>query len=229
MDYFAASLRAALGLIFSGDAQVWQIVLTSLAISLSAVGLAGLFAVPLGGALGMGEFAGKRFLEQFLGSLTALPTVVVGLFLYGLFSRRGPLGEWGLLYTPAAVAIGQAVLVLPLIVHLVSTAVQSADPRLGLTLTSLGAGRCQRLKWTLWETRVGVVVALVTGFGRAIGEVGIAMMLGGNIQGLTRTLTTAIALETSKGEFELGLALGLILLAVAFLVNGLLTWLRRQS
>lgn len=227
MDYFKASLRAAFQLVLSGDPEVWQIVLTSLRISLTAVLLAALVAVPLGGGIGMAEFAGKRLLGQLLGSLMALPTVVVGLILYGLLSRRGPLGDWSLLYTPAAIVIGQAVLVLPLIVHLVSTTVQSADPRLKPTLVSLGANRCQRLLWLLLETRAGVVVALVTGFGRAVGEVGVAMMLGGNIAGLTRTMTTAIALETSKGEFELGLALGLVLLAVAFAVNGLLVWLQR--
>lgn len=229
MDYFEASLRAALRLLLTGDAEVWQIVLTSLRISLTAVLLAALIAIPLGGAIGMAEFVGKRLLCQLLGSLMALPTVVVGLILYGLLSRRGPLGDWSLLYTPAAIVTGQAVLVLPLIVHLVSTAVQSADPRLGPTLASLGANRRQRLLWHLRETRAGIVAALVTGFGRAIGEVGVAMMLGGNIEGYTRTMTTAIALETSKGEFELGLALGLVLLIVAFLVNGLLAWLQRQG
>ncbi len=229
MDYFEASLRAAFHLVLTGDPEVWRIVLTSLRISLTAVMLAALVAVPLGGAMGMTEFAGKRLLSQLLGSLMALPTVVVGLILYGLFSRRGPLGDWNLLYTPTAIVTGQAVLIFPLIVHLVSTAVQNADPRLGPTLDSLGANLCQRLRWFLLETRAGVVVALVTGFGRAVGEVGVAMMLGGNIAGLTRTMTTAIALETSKGEFELGLALGLVLLLVAFAVNGLLAWLQRQG
>ncbi len=229
MDYFEASLRAAFHLVLAGDPEVWQIVLTSLRISLTAVLLAALLAIPLGGALGMAEFVGKRLLSQLLGSLMALPTVVVGLILYGLFSRRGPLGDWNLLYTPAAIVIGQAVLIFPLIVQLVSAAVQSADPRLGLTLESLGANLWQRLLWCLLETRAGITVALVTGFGRAVGEVGVAMMLGGNIAGLTRTMTTAIALETSKGEFELGLALGLVLLLVAFAVNGLLAWLQRQG
>lgn len=227
MDYFETSLRVAWRLIIAGDPKVWRIVLASLGISLTAVFLAALIAVPLGGMLGMSEFRGKRLLSQLLGSLTALPTVVVGLVLYGLLSHRGPLGSLGLLYTPAAVVIGQAVLVLPLIVHLVSTAVASCDPRLKLTLTGLGANGWHKLWWFLGETRIGVAVALMTGFGRAVGEVGVAMMLGGNIEGLTRTMTTAIVLETSKGEFELGLALGLVLLAVAFAVNGLLAWLQQ--
>jgi tungstate transport system permease protein len=221
--------EAALRLILTQDAELLEIVFTSLEISLSAVILAALIAVPLGGIIGMAEFRGKRLLEQFLGSLMALPTVVVGLLLYGLLSRHGPLGEWELLYTPAAVILGQAVLVLPLIVHLVSSAVQSADPRLGPTLESLGAGFFQKLKGFLAETRTGCAVAIATGFSRAIGEVGVAMMVGGNIQGLTRTMTTAIALETGKGEFERGLALGLILLGMAFLVNWVIAWLKRAA
>ena len=229
MDYFEASLRAALALIFSGDGGVYFIVLTSLRISLVAVVLAALVAVPLGVVIGMAPFPGRRLLRRVLGSLTALPTVVVGLLLYGLLSRRGPLGEWGLLYTPTAVVIGECVLILPLLLHLVSTAVMSADPRLLPTLDSLGAKFHHKVMYLLAETRSGVLAALVTGFGRAVGEVGVAMMLGGNIAGFTRTMTTAIALETSKGEFELGLALGLILLTVAFVVNGLLAWLQRPA
>ncbi len=229
MDYFEASLRAALALIFSGDGGVYFIVLTSLRISLVAVVLAALVAVPLGVVIGMIPFPGRHLLRRVFGSLTALPTVVVGLLLYGLLSRRGPLGEWGLLYTPTAVVIGECVLILPLLLHLVSTAVMSADPRLLPTLDSLGAKFHHKVMYLLAETRSGVLAALVTGFGRAVGEVGVAMMLGGNIAGFTRTMTTAIALETSKGEFELGLALGLILLTVAFVVNALLGWLQRPA
>ncbi len=229
MDYFRSSLNAALALLISGDWEVYFIVWTSLKISLAAVALASVIAVPSGVMLGITEFAGKRLLRQGLGSLMALPTVVVGLLLYGLLSRRGPLGEWGLLYTPTAVIIGECVLILPVMVHLVSTAVMGSDPRLLLTLKSLGAKGWQYFVLVLSETRAGVLAALVTGFGRAVGEVGIAMMLGGNIQGLTRTMTTAIALETSKGEFELGLALGILLLSVAFIINGLLAWLQSEK
>jgi len=227
MDYFEASLRAALGLIFSGDREVFFIVFTSLKISLAALLLAGLLALPAGVLIGMADFPGRRLLRQMLGALMALPTVVVGLLLYGLLSRRGPLGELGLLYTQGAVVIGQSLLILPLLVHLVSTSVMAADPRLLLTLKSLGANLWQRGWYVLRETRAGVLAALVNGFGRAIGEVGVAMMLGGNIAGYTRTMTTAIALETSKGEFELGLALGTILLAVAFVLNYCVLWLQK--
>ncbi|HFD32261.1 MAG TPA: ABC transporter permease subunit [Gammaproteobacteria bacterium] len=226
MDYFKSSLNAALEMLIHGDGQVYFIVWTSLKISLAAVGLASVLAVPCGVAFGMAEFPGKRLLRQLLGTLMALPTVVVGLLLYGLLSRRGPLGDWGILYTPTAVIIGECVLIMPLMIHLVSTAAMENDPRLFLTLKSLGANTWQYFVRVVSETRAGIIGALVAGFGRAVGEVGIAMMLGGNIQGLTRTMTTAIALETSKGEFELGLALGILLLAVAFTVNGLLAWLQ---
>ncbi len=227
MDFFEASLVAAVGLILSGDPDLFHIVATSLRISLMAVTLAALPAVPLGILVGSVPFPGRRLLRQLLATLMAMPTVVIGLLLYGLLSRRGPLGEWGLLYTPAAVVLGECVLVLPLLLHLVSSVVLEADPRLLPTLESLGAALHHKLWYLFLETRVGIMAAVVAAFGRALGEVGVAMMLGGNIAGFTRTMTTAIALETSKGEFELGLALGLILLTVAFLVNALLT--RMQS
>lgn len=149
----------------------------------------------------------------------ALPTVTIGLVLYGVFSRNGPLGDYGLLYTPSAIIIGEFVLILPIVVNLTISAVLSADQRLLVTIKLLGANRVQQLYLMLREMHRLVIAGVVTGFGRAIGEVGVAMMLGGNIQGFTRTMTTAIALETNKGEFEFALALGLLLLAVAFSIN----------
>jgi tungstate transport system permease protein len=222
MDYFVDSFLAALRLIFQLDPKVYQIVWTSLEISLTATVFAAVLAVPAGVWSASTEFTGKRILQQCLNALMSLPTVMIGLIFYGLFSRRGPLGDFALLYTPAAVIIGEAVLIFPLIMNLAMTAVESADPRLLPTLRSLGASSAQQFRLVLSETRLALLVAIAAGFGRAIGEVGTAMMLGGNIQGLTRTMTTAIALETSKGEFELGLALGVMLLLVAFSVNWLL-------
>ncbi|HYE36953.1 ABC transporter permease [Methylocaldum sp.] len=229
MDYFADSFLAALRLIFQFDPKVYQIVWISLRISLTATVCAALLAVPAGVWSASTEFTGKRLLRQSLNSLMAMPTVMIGLIFYGLFSRRGPLGDFGLLYTPAAVIIGEAVLVFPLVMNLAMTAVESADPRLLPTLRSLGASRVQQFGLVLSETRLSLLVAVAAGFGRAIGEVGTAMMLGGNIQGLTRTMTTAIALETNKGEFELGLALGMMLLLVAFSVNWLLRPVERSA
>jgi len=158
----------------------------------------------------------------------ALPTVVVGLLLYGLLSRQGAFGEWGLLYTTSAVIIGECLLIIPIIWNLSISAVNAADPRLATTCRGLGANRFQLASIYLTELRYGFISAVVVGFGRAIGEVGIAMMVGGNIEGFTRTMTTAIALETSKGEFELALALGCLLLVVAFAVNGCFQYLQRQ-
>ncbi len=219
MDYFNTSLRAALSLIFAFDADTYYVVWTSVVISLSAVAIAAAFALPLGIVVAMREFAGKRFLQQCLNTLSALPTVVVGLFFYGLLSRQGPLGEHGLLYTRSAIIIGESALILPIIWNLCIAAVQSADPRLQTACLALGADPWQQAFIVIGEVRFALVAALVMGFGRAIGEVGAAMMLGGNISGYTRTMTTAIALETSKGEFELALALGILLLAIAFGVN----------
>ena len=227
MDYFLAAGLAALRLIVSCDAEVWRIVTTSLLISLSAVVIAALPGIPLGVATAMWRFPGRPIVRHALNALMAVPTVVVGLVLYGLLSRQGPLGEYGLLFTPSGMVVGQAVLVLPIIWNLVITAVESTDPRLALTCRLLGASAIQQACLFVSEARIAILAAIVMAFGRAIGEVGVAMMLGGNIAGYTRIMTTAIALETSKGEFELALALGVLLLAVALLVNGALGVLAR--
>ena len=191
--------------------------------------LAALIAIPTGITIALNEFRGKQFLQQILNTLMAMPTVVIGLLLYGLFTRQGPMGDLGLLYTPAAVVIAECILILPIILNLTIVAVQSSDKRLVPTLKSLGANKIQLATEVLGETRFAVIAAVVAGFGRAIGEVGAAMMLGGNIEGFTRTMTTAIALETSKGEFEFGLALGLLLLIIAFVVNFGLQFLTRHG
>ncbi len=191
--------------------------------------LAALIAIPTGITIALNEFRGKQFLQQILNTLMAMPTVVIGLLLYGLFTRQGPMGDLGLLYTPAAVVIAECILILPIILNLTIVAVQSSDKRLVPTLKSLGANKIQLALQVMGETRFAVIAAVVAGFGRAIGEVGAAMMLGGNIEGFTRTMTTAIALETSKGEFEFGLALGLLLLIIAFTVNFGLQFLIRQG
>lgn len=229
VNYFVDALTDAGRLIIALDPEVYRIVWTSLKISITASLIVALVAVPTGILIALRDFYGKRLLQQTLNTLMAMPTVMIGLLLYGLLSRRGPLGDLGLLYTPAAMVLGESVLILPIVLNLTVAAVQSADPRLVTTLRALGADWKQELLWVLSETRFAVLAAIVVGFGRAIGEVGAAMMLGGNIQGLTRTMTTAIALETSKGEFELGLALGLLLLGIAFAVNIGLHWLQRDK
>lgn len=219
MDYLYSSFLTALQLISHLDSEVLTAVGTSLYTSSTAILLAALLGTPFGLWLGLSRFRGRRFLVTLLNTLMALPTVVVGLFLFGLLSRQGPLGSMGLLFTPYAMILGQLVLATPIVANLVLAAVAGADKRILPTLMTLGATPLQTVLQLLNEIRYGIMAAVIAGFGRVIAEVGVAMMLGGNIRGTTRTMTTAIALETSKGEFAFGLALGLILLLVALGVN----------
>ncbi|MCK5826864.1 MAG: ABC transporter permease [Desulfuromusa sp.] len=219
MDYLYESLITAITLIFNLDVEVRTAVWTSLYTSSTAILFASLIGIPIGLWLGLSRFRGRRILVTLLNTLMALPTVVVGLLLFGLLSRQGPLGSWGLLFTPVAMILGQLVLATPIVANLVLAAVTGADKRILSTLLTLGASPFQTTLQLLKEIRFGIMAAIIAGFGRVIAEVGIAMMLGGNIRGVTRTMTTAIALETSKGEFAFGLSLGIILLAVALIVN----------
>jgi tungstate transport system permease protein len=214
----------ALELLLSGDREVWLITWTSLRFSLSSAVIAAVLGIPAGVALARRRFRGKRVLMAVINTLMALPTVVVGLIVYALISRSGPLGGLGLLFTPAAVIIGQAILALPIIVSLTASGLAALDPLLPEVLTTLGASPRGVLWMTLREGRTAVLSAVLAAFGRVVGEVGAAMMLGGNIRWYTRTITTAIALETGKGDFELGLALGIILMATSLGVNALLHW-----
>ena len=181
--------------------------------------------------IGVGEFRLKRVLMVLLNSLMAMPTVVLGLLVYGLISRQGALGSWNLLFTPSGMIIGLTLLALPIVTNYSLTAVRGADWRIVPTALTLGASRFQSMVQLAREVRFGIFAAVIAGFGRVISEVGVAMMLGGNIRGYTRTMTTAIALETSKGEFAFGLALGIILMGVSLAINTLLTLLqeKRQS
>jgi tungstate transport system permease protein len=219
LSYLLDSLIKALELIFSFDREVRMAVWTSLYTSGCATVLSGLAGIPIGLWLGISRFRGRRLAITLLNTLMALPTVVVGLVLFGLFSRQGPLGPLGLLFTPLAMIAGQTVLAAPIVANLVLAAVNGADQRIINTALTLGATRLQAARQLLREIRFGVMAAVIAGFGRVVAEVGVAMMLGGNIRNSTRTMTTAIALETSKGEFAFGLALGMILLGVALLVN----------
>ncbi len=221
-SFFLDATISSFNLIINFDRSLFYVVWTSLKVSLIAVFIATLISLPLGMVVALNNFTGKNFLMACLNTLMALPTVVVGLLLYGILNRQGMLGNMGLLYTPIAIIIGQCVLITPVIWNLSIAAVNSADPRLARTCSSLGANYFQRGIIYMSEVRFALIAAVVTGFGRAIGEVGIAMMLGGNIDGYTRTMTTAIALETSKGDFEFALALGFMLLLVAFIINTML-------
>jgi len=228
MDFIFASLHAAVVMIAALDPEVVHAVWTSLFTSGVAIILAAGLGIPAGAFLGLGRFAGRRAALTLLNTLMALPTVVVGLVVYGLLSRQGPLGTWGLLFTPAAMIIGQTVLSAPIVANYTVAAVAGADPRILPTALTLGAGRLRGAWQLLLEVRFGVMAAIVAGFGRVIAEVGVAMMLGGNIRGYTRTMTTAIALETSKGEFAFGLALGIVLMTVALVINLFLNLLQQK-
>lgn len=222
MDYFSQSLIAAIDLLFQFDPNIYFIIWTSLKISLIATLVASLIAIPIGMVIAINQFFAKKLIQQLLNTLMAMPTVMIGLILYGLLSRKGVFGSYALLYTENAIILGEVCLILPIIINMTLTAIQVSDPRLLTTLKSIGASQSQILLPLLKELKFIFLAIIITGFGRAIGEVGAAMMLGGNIHGSTRTLTTAIALETSKGAFEMGLALGIALLCIAFMVNFLL-------
>lgn len=229
MSFFADSFSAAVDLITAFDPALYQVVFNSVSISLIAALIAGAVAIPAGIIMALNQFTGKQIIQHVLNTLMAMPTVLIGLLLYGLLSRLGPLGHLELLYTPAAIVIAEAILIFPIMMNLAIAAVTTADPRLVPTLISLGAKPFALAVQVAKQTRFIMLAAIITGFGRAIGEVGAAMMVGGNIEGYTRTMTTAIALETSKGEFEVGLALGLLLLIIAFFVNFILSLLQREN
>lgn len=219
MGYIIEALIGAFRLVFSLDPEVISIALLSLKVALSATFVAALLGIPLAYLVTTREFTGKGTLITLFNTLMALPTVVVGLFVYSFLSRKGPLGFLDLLFTPTGIILGDIILAFPLIVGLTIAAVNSVDSRARVTAMSLGASPRRVSVTILMEARFGLMAALFNGFGRVVAEVGSAMMLGGNIRGYTRTLTTAVALETGKGEFAFAMALGIILLAVAFTVN----------
>ncbi len=229
MHYFSESIISALQLIIQFDPEIYQIAWVSVRIALTATLIASIFGLFLGIITAITQFPGKYLIQQILNTLMAIPTVMIGLIFYGLLSRQGLLGGLGLLYTETAVIIGETCLIFPLIMNMTLVAVQSADQRLVSTLTLLGAKPYQQILPIISELRYALLAGVITGFGRAIGEVGAAMMLGGNIQGVTRTMTTAIALETSKGNFEQGLALGILLLIIAFSINLALQLINTKS
>lgn len=228
-DYFKEGLEQALYLLLTGNREVMGIAWFSLKVSGLATIIATFFGTPLGFIIGSRNFPGKRIIITILNTLMALPTVVVGLTLYSLISRQGPFGPANLLYTQTAIIIGEFCLAMPIIAALTVSAVQSVESKVAATAQTLGAGAWQTAKAILWETRFGIMAAIIAGYGRVVAELGVAMMLGGNIRGYTRTLTTTIALEVSRGEFGLALALGFILLTLAFGVNILMHTVQRRG
>lgn len=219
MEFFWQSISAALRLIWSLDREMYFIVYVSLSVSFFSTLIASLLGVPLGFAVAVSRFRGKRVVITVLNTLLALPTVVVGLLVYSFLSRHGLLGFLGLLYTQEAIIIGQVILILPWVAVFTIAAVSRIDERYRLTAMTLGATRWSAVWVVAREARFGIFAAIIAAFGRVIAEIGIAMMLGGNIKGFTRTMTTAMALEHNKGEFVLAVALGMVLLTVSLLMN----------
>ncbi len=214
-----AGLGAAFGLLASGDGDLLQIVGLSLRVSVGATLVASLIGLPLGAWLAINRFAGRRMVIATLNALMGLPPVVVGLMVYVVFSRAGPLGVLGLLFTPTVMVVAQVIIITPLIASIAHQAIRELWADYHDLLISLNTTRLQRIRALLWDGRRALLTASLAGFGRAIGEVGAVMVVGGNIDHATRVLTTAIALETGKGNFAMALALGIVLIALALAVN----------
>ena len=229
LRYLTEGVSQAFVLIVTFDPAVYEIVGLSLYCSLAATLIGSLVGLPTGFLIGAFDFRGKRTLVTLFNTLMALPTTVVGLFGYTILSRSGPLGFVGLLFTPAAIIFGEVILCFPIIVALGISTTRAINPQVRQTALTLGASPVQASIAVFLEGKIGYLVCIAAGFARVIAEVGSAMMLGGNIKGLTRTIPTAIALETGKGEFSLGIALGIILIVLAFSVNIAVQWLRRTG
>ena len=219
MELLIDSFISALQLVLALDPEILTIVWVSLKVSGTSTLLASLMGVPLGFIIAFHTFAGKRLLITVLNTLLAVPTVVIGLLVYAFISRRGILGMLDLLYTQKAIVIGQTVLILPLVATFTIAAISRIDARYRKTAITLGANRLQTAMVIMREAKFGIVAAVIAAYGRVISEVGISMMLGGNARGFTRTMTTAMALEYDKGAFTLAVALGIILLTLAFAIN----------
>ncbi len=223
------AIVAAFGLLWSGDPMLWRIVWVSLSTSICGLLIAAPIAIVSGYLVASSRFFGRRIVIWLAQVALSFPTVLVGLLLYLLLSRHGPAGQLHWLFSQSGLIAGQVLIALPVLLAFTLAAVQAADPRLAETAMTLGASRIRVMGTVLREVRFGVMAAIITGFGRVISEVGCAMMVGGNIAGETRTITTAIALETSKGDFAQGIALGLVLIFLALVINAALLLLQGNA
>lgn len=228
MNLFIDGFQEAIQLLVMGNESVYSAISVTVTVSFWSLFISLLIGVPLGFLLGYYQFPGKTIVRTIVDTFLAIPTVVIGLVVYTSLSQAGLFGEYNLLFTQKAIIIGQIFLGLPIIIALTATQVEMVDKRLYLSLKGLGASSYEILKATLVEARFGLMTAAMTAYGRIITEIGISMMVGGNIKYHTRTITTAISLETGKGEFVTGIALGLVLFAVALMVNISLTILKRK-
>jgi tungstate transport system permease protein len=229
MDFLIDSVLSAFLLLWSFDPDLYFIVYVSLKVSFFSTLLSSLLGVPSGFLIAYNDFRGKRAVITILNSLLALPTVVVGLVVYAFISRRGILGILDLLYTQSAMVVGQVILIFPIVACLTIAAVSRIDERYRKTALTLGATTFETAKVIFREARFALVAAIIAAFGRVIAEVGVSMMLGGNAKGFTRTMTTAMALEYDKGEFVLGVALGIVLLLISFAMNILFNYVQGRT
>ena len=219
---------SALELVLAGDPALLAIVRLSLIVSLSAVALAAILGVPFGALLALTRFPGRQATIVLLNALMGLPPVVVGLGVFLALSRSGPLGSWGLLFTPAAMVVAQTILVAPIIAALTRQTIEDLWSEYRDELMAMNVGPVRRVATLVWDARFSLITALLAGFGRAAAEVGAIMIVGGNIDGFTRTMTTAIALETSKGDLPLAVGLGIVLITIVLAVN-VLAWTARRA
>ena len=229
MDLLLAGVRRAVALIVGGDAEIWQVLVLSLQVSGTATLFALVLGIPAGAALALSRFPGRTLAVSAVNTGMGLPPVVVGLFVTLLLWRSGPFGDWEILYTPAAIVLAQAVIASPIVTGITLAAVQNVPERFRLQLLGLGASRAQMVWVVLREARLPMLAAVMAGFGGVISEIGASMMVGGNIKGSTRTLTTAMVLETGKGNFDAAIALAVLLLALIFLVNWGLTRVQQRG
>jgi len=229
MNNLLQGLFQAIGLIFSLDPALYEIILFSLYVSGAALAISALIGIPLGALMALKRFSGRKLVMALLYTGMGFPPVVVGLFVYLTLSRSGPAGDLGWLFTPKAIIAAQTIISFPLVAGFTMAAVMGVDANLRRQLLSLGATEWQATLAILTEAKVGVIVAAIAGFGASISEVGAVMLVGGNIEGKTRTLTTAIVLETRKGNFDLAIALGIILLSITFAVNVAMMRLQGQD
>ncbi len=228
MEELWQALGRAVELVITFDPEVMEASLRSLTIAAASCSITALICLPLGSLIHFSRFPGKRLLINVVQTFYSVPTVAIGLFIFVLFSQSGPLGGLNLIFTPAVMVIGQVFLVMPIMLGLTISALSGVDKAITETALSLGASRFQAAIITLKHARFAVLTAVIMGFGRAVSEVGLALMVGGNIKGFTRTLTTAISLETSKGDIELALALGMVLIFIALVINVALNRLQQR-
>ncbi|WP_318507571.1 ABC transporter permease [Bacillus sp. T3] len=229
MNLLFEGLKKAVEMVLSGDSEIFAITLLTLRVSFTAIFISMLIGIPVGTLLGLTRFPGKRFLLVLINIGMGLPPVVAGLWITIFLWRSGPLGDLSLLYSPTAIVMAQILVSLPIITGLTCTAFQQIDQKLLLQIKALGATKVQTVWILLKETKIAIMAAIMAGLGRILAEVGAAMMVGGNLQGETRILTTSIVMEVSKGNFDVALALSFILITIAFLITFLLTFLQQRT